>query len=246
MKRKAATQKTPKKDKKSKKSPVTRHQGGGNKSNLPAAWNPVGSEIKAVDLLPQNYVINVGGGGSETVILLNGVQTGAGFFNRVGARIEMRNLHVRGLLRNIATGIQDVMRMAIVYDRQPVGTLPVFTDIFLARTQTGATSGTGVAEVNLDNRDRFIILRDLEIYMPSVSNAANVLTNGPNYPGSDQESDINMFIKLKGLGTHFKSSSNPTTIGDIATGALYMICFGYAQSGSWQLQLGFRMRYDDK
>lgn len=244
MKRKATTQKTSGKDKKTKKAPVKQHAAA--KSNLPAAWNPVGAEIKAVDIVLGGLNCNAGGGGAEVVALLNGVQAGAGFFNRVGARIEMRNLHIRGVLRNAATGVQDTCRLAVVYDRQPTNGLPAFNTIFQSRDQAGTAATTGVSEINLDNRDRFIILRDVQYFTPAVTNTAGVLTNGPNYPGSDQESDVNIFIKLKGLGTHFNSTATPVTIANIATGALYIVVWSVINAASWQFYIGTRLRYDDK
>lgn len=202
-----------------------------------------GKEIKAVDIPYQ--IVSINQPATAIIALLNGVQTGTGFFNRIGSRIEMKSLHIRGVLRNGATAVQSFCRMAIVYDRQPTGALPIWSDIFQARDQTGTATNSTASGVNLDNRDRFVVVRDVQYFLPSVSNAAGVLTNGPSYPGSDQESDINIFIKLKGLVTHFKSSSNPATITDIATGALYFCTADQLNAGAWQWQLGFRLRYDD-
>jgi len=186
-------------------------------------------------------------GTGPTIILLNGIQSGSGFFNRIGARMEMRNLHMRGFIRNIATATEDYARILIIYDRQPTGSLAGLGPLFLqSRDQTGAATNTGSSEINLDNRDRFSIVRDIEWYLPSVTNTAGVLTNGPQYPGQDERHDINVFMKLKGLGTHFKSSSNPTTIADISTGALYAMFISQNNDNAWQADVGFRLRYDDK
>lgn len=212
---------------------------------LPGAWSPTGSEIKAIDIPQGDYSFRVPT--NTNIILLNGIQTGAAFFNRVGSRIEMKNLHIRGALRPSATnGENTSARMIILYDRQPTGALPVITDILLSRDQAGATTTTGHSEINLDNRDRFVILRDLMWYLPSSTNTAGVLTNGPNFPGDDEKFDVNVFIKLKELGTHFKSSTNPTAIGDIATGALYALFISEANDGTWSAKVSFRLRFDDK
>lgn len=214
---------------------------------MPGAFQPTGAEIKAIDIAEAIYSFRAPGTATG-LILLNGVQTGAGFFNRVGARIEMKNLHVRGKNINAATVASvSYLRIMIVYDRQPaVGALPVVTDILQSRDQTGAATTSGVSEINLDNRDRFIILRDLKYYAPSVSNAAGVLTNGPQFPGDDTHFDVDEFIKLKGLGTHFRSSSNPTTIADISTGALYAMFVSDGVDSAWAASVGFRLRYNDK
>jgi len=159
----------------------------------------------------------------------------------------MKNLHIRGVIENLVTsGIENVARLLIVYDRQPAGALPVIQDILQSRSQTGAATTTGNSEINLDNRDRFTIIRDLEWFLPSCTNTAGVLTNGPNFPGTDEKMDLNVFIKLKGLGTHYKSTSNPATIADIATGALYCCFVCTSNDATWDARVGFRLRYDDK
>lgn len=214
-------------------------------SMLPANFQPTGSEIKAIDIAQfDSFFISAATG--PQITLLNGVQAGTGFFNRVGARIEMRNIHLRGMITNAATAVQDAGRLLVVYDRQPTGSLPAYNVIFQTRDQAGATTSQGFSEINLDNRDRFTILRDERFYLPACTNTAGVLTNGPQYPGDDQEMDFNLFIKLRGLGTHFKSTSNPTTIADIATGALYLVTVSFQQDSKWKAQLSIRLRYDDK
>lgn len=225
--------------------PLTRANRVPMQRPLPTAFQPTGAEIKAIDIPSGPYNFETVAG-APTAILLNGIQTGAGFFNRVGARVEMKNLHIRGVIGNIATGVQGNARILIVYDRQPVGALPSVQDILQSRDQAGAATTSGNSEINLDNRDRFQILRDYEVYTPAVTYTAGVLTNGPQFPGNDDPFDVNVFIKLKGLGTHYKSSSNPTTIADISTGALYAMFVTTGTTDTWTFNGGFRLRYDDK
>lgn len=216
-----------------------------SQKQLPANWQPTGAEIKAIDIAAGSYLLRDPAVASD-VILLNGIAAGTGFFNRIGARAEMRNLHVRGTIANFATAANDSFgRVLIVYDRQPTGTLPVIADILQSRDQAGTASTSGVSEINLDNRDRFTILRDMEWFLPPCTNTAGVLTNGPNFPGTDNPFDVNMFIKLRGLGVHFKSTAAPTTIANIATGALYA-CFVATLDSVYVANVGFRLRFDDK
>lgn len=216
------------------------------KYQKPGALYQSGSEIKAIDI-PFGAQVFHTVAGTPTIALLNGVQTGAAFYNRVGSRIEMKNLHLRGSIVNIATSdAQQTGRIIIVYDRQPQGALPTFSDIFQSRDQQGTASTTWASEINLDQRDRFVIIRDIQYFLPSVTNTVGVLTNGPNYPGKDQEMDVNIFVKLKGLITHFKSSTNPTVIGDVAAGALYLVNVISTNDATWQLGISSRLRFDDK
>jgi len=213
---------------------------------LPGNFVPTGAEIKAIDIALAAYNLKQPSVASN-IILLNGIQAGTGFFNRVGARTEMKNLHIRGIIQNQATSVQESLaRILIVYDRQPVGALPIIADILQSRSQVGTASTSGMSEINLDNRDRFVIIRDMEFFLPTCTNTAGVLTNGPAFPGDGTPFEINEFIKLRGLGTHYKSTSNPTTIADIATGSLYAAFVSEGTDATWTATVGFRLRYNDK
>lgn len=208
----------------------------------PASLTSHSREIKAIDV---NVTASMAIPGSITFNLLNGVQAGAAFYNRVGSRIEMKSVHIRGYIRNMTTCIDDVARFLVVYDRQPNGAFPNITDIIQSRDQQGATANTGVSPINLDQRDRFVILRDYQVYLPSVTNTAGVLTNGPAHQCNGNPLEFSMFIKLKGLVTHYKSSSNPTTVADINTGGLYALCLCFNDDSKWRCQFSSRLRFDD-
>lgn len=213
--------------------------------STPAFFAARGSEIKAIDIATVAYAFRLPATATN-VILLNGVQTGTGFFNRVGSRIEMKNLHIRGYVRYAATNGGSVLRMLIVYDRQPVGALPTISDVLQTRDQSGTATTAGASEINLDNRDRFTIVRDMEYYAPPCTYTGGVLTNGPQFPGQDDKQwDVNEFIKLKELATHFKSTANPATITDISTGALYAFFVTSGTDSALEFAGGFRLRYND-
>lgn len=203
-----------------------------------------GAEIKAIDLPDATYGFIAPAGGTQ-IILLNGVQTGVGFFNRVGSRIEMRSLRVRGFIYYAVTSVQDTVRMIIVYDRQPTGALPTVANLLQARDQAGASTNAGSNEINLDNRDRFTILRDYQVTTPSCTVAAGVCTNGPAWSDGNC-AQVDLYIKLKGLVTHYNSTANPCTITNIATGALYCYFVGDTQSNTIGFNGNFRLRFDDK
>jgi len=209
-----------------------------------ATFQPTSSEIKAIDIAETNYVFRDPNSASA-IYLLNGIQTGAGFYNRVGSRIEMKNLQLNGFLgpNSAATSTTPTnLRVLIVYDRQPTGALPVISDILQDRDQLGAASTGGLSHINLDNRDRFSILRDMRWAVPTVT--AGVVTGVA--PGVGDTWTVNVFMKLKGLGVHYKSSTNPCTIADIATGALYAAFVAETNDSDWVMEAGFRLRYDDK
>lgn len=214
-------------------------------TRVPAYFSSSGREIQAIDIAQADYTFREPTTASN-IVLLNGVQSGDAFYQRNGARITMRNLHIRGTVFNAATSTVCGLRLLIVYDRQPTGGLPTIQDILQSRTQAGVASTAAFSEINLDFRERFGILRDMQWYAPSVTNTAGVLTNGPSFPGQDnQQWDINEFIRLRELITLFKSTNNPVTIANISTGALYA-CFVSSVDSTYQAKLGFRLRYNDK
>lgn len=212
---------------------------------IPSAVIPRGPEIKGIDI-PQTTYLFRGPATASNVILLNGIQTGTGLFNRIGDRIEMINLHIRGFIYNNATSTTSQGRMLIVYDRGPTGALPTIQTITASTDQTGATATTGVSEINLSQRGRFSIIRDMSYYFPPCTNTAGVLTNGPSYPSTeDQQFDVNEFIRLKNIGTMYSGTANPCTIANISVGALYAVFTSSGTDSAWGFNGGFRLRYGD-
>jgi len=213
-------------------------------TKTPAAFQPTGSEIKAIDIAEVTYVFRDPGTASS-IVLLNGIQTGSGFFNRIGARIEMMNLQMNGFLTPTVAGASTTpsnLRVLIVYDRQPVGALPVISDILQSRDQAGTATTGGLSHINLDFRDRFTIVRDMHWATPTVTaGVVSGISSGVGEPWT-----LNKFIPLNGFGTHFKSSSNPTTIADMSTGALYACFVTETNDQDWSIEIDFRLRYSDK
>jgi len=213
---------------------------------IPTGFFPKGPEVKAVDIAPAFYVFNAVA--TSNLILLNGIVPGNGYWNRIGGRVELKSLKIRGQVEPSGTCLAGGIRLMIVYDRQPTGALPAISNIIQSRDQLGATANSGTAELNLDQRDRYSIVRDIEWYTPSVTFAAGVETNvGAQDPGASESFCVNKYIPLKGLGTFFSGSSSPSTIADISTGALYALFFisGGSTASAWTGTLGFRLRYKD-
>lgn len=209
-----------------------------------------GAEIKSVDMPAvnagaDNLTKNVST--TATFDLLNGVQEGASFYNRVGRRTHMKSIHVTGELieSGNGAGVAEYDRIMLVYDRQPNGNFPAISDILLDYGNDGTTFTTAYSKMNLNNVERFAILRDQRIQIATnagvSSNVAGAITN------YGQQGNINWYVPLKDLETHYKSTTNPAAIGDIATGALYLVTFGsiaVATSG-FQFTYNARLRFID-
>jgi len=216
----------------------------------PGTFTSAKGEVKAIDIIEATYPLTLASGTNVNVALLNVVQEGTGFFNRVGRKIEMRSLHVTGIIQptGIANTTSDLCQWAIIYDRQPSApaALPIYQLIFGDYNAAGAFSSGEFSGLNLDNRDRFVVIRNKRLSLPSTTAVAG--TNPSQaVPADPTMLVINEFIKLKGLTTHYNGTANPITIANVTSGALYLVTQGGNAAGAqgWQANLQFRLRYDD-
>lgn len=143
---------------------------------------------------------------------LNSVLQGATSYNRIGAKILIKSVNVRGTFRLLGTApVSEAFRFMIVFDRQPNGAYPSLASV-LSDNISGATSFHSA--INMSYKDRFVILRDQYRTLSPAGNTALVISE---------------HIKTK-LETQYKA--NAGTIGDISTGALYLICFALTAPGA--------------
>lgn len=201
-------------------------------------------EVKSFDVTPANADVPLPGGavGAEPAAFaglceLNCVQAGNAFYQRIGTKINVKSVMCRFQFVNsivTATGafseLPAVLRYMVVYDRQTNAAFPAMTDI-LQNNDTGAV--TLGSSVNITNRDRFVVLRDKQVELDYAN---------------QQSCWITEYIKCPSLDVQFKSSTD--TIGDITTGAIYLMVFGVYQHGpsmtSAQIQnIQARVRYFD-
>jgi len=157
---------------------------------------------------------------------LNLVPPGSGSWNRVGRRICMKNLRIKGNLLQtyalIATTnniLGNYVRMVVVWDRQPSsGSVPTYDTIF-GNTDQAGTESTGIlSTLKYDNMQRFRVLRDTVINCPAdttpgLAGTQNLVTNC--YPFDE-------YIKLPNLESTYSGQTATQTIADISTGALYV------------------------
>lgn len=152
-------------------------------------------------------------GGNEPAVAfsglteLNAVPQGATSFNRIGTKIVIKNITFSCLFQLLGTIPASAnVRYLIVYDAQPNGAFPAYTDILSNNVTSGATHYSGV---NMSNRARFTILRDRQFTLDENGG------NGSQYTAKE-------FIRTK-LECQYRT--NTATIGDITTGALYFMAF---------------------
>lgn len=181
--------------------------------------------------------------------VLNLIQPGNGSWNRVGRKVHLRSLRLRFIANHKysldgTTTAANTLRMIVVWDKQPSGAaIPAFDTIFGVTSQLGTESTTFLNPTRYDNMDRFQILRD-KCWDSNPQFPATAVTQGSTNICVDE------FIKLGNREVVFSGQSNPMTIADISTGALYVIFRSERQSAdglnNWNInESNARVRYND-
>lgn len=167
---------------------------------------------------------------------------GSDFNNRIGRKTLIKSIYVRGFvaLKNavslnfIEEAPAQLGRMILFIDNQPNGAAPAVTDLLSEALST--------SQLNPNNRDRFKIIKDKEfVFDPLVVSATDAtgVQNRTIHP-------IKIYKKLN-IETIF-NSTNAGTIGDINTGAFYMLWIGSFNSvggGIPEAVVSTRIRFDD-
>ena len=133
--------------------------------------------------------------------MLNNIDLGSGTSQRTGRRVEMISLYLRITFALGATETSTVIRYIIFYDKQTNGALLGASDIIDANTVT--------AHLNMDNRQRFEVLRDKTITM-------NLLVDtSPQFVFRKE------FIKLRCRDVIYNGTAGG--VADINTGGLFIM-----------------------
>jgi hypothetical protein len=153
------------------------------------------------------------------------------------------------VINQTLTSQDSIGRLMVLYDRQPNGGTPIFSDILQNVDQSDNTYSSSICGLNLNNRERFTVLMDQELYMPPMVVSAGVpQANWPMWPTPNKGCLLSRFIKLKGLVTQYKSDSVPSLAADIATGAIWIFSMSGLTAGLETLNLYWssRLRYIDQ
>ncbi|AJD07546.1 capsid protein [Sewage-associated circular DNA virus-26] len=205
-----------------------------------ATWVP--------DAFPQK-VLNADSNGAFQAINL--IQQGNGISQRIGNKINLKSVRLRFSLdpTTVTTASPTDTRVMLVYDRQPNGLYPSLNDFLNGVSQSNALlNPSGLAlcssNINPNNFERFTVLMDKSITLPSSQASSNF---GPTGDGQNSPWWIDEYIKCKGLPVTYKANSAPSVIGDIATGTLFLFCVGenVALGTSWSYRGQARLRYYD-
>jgi len=203
---------------------------------------PRGTEIKSVDRSDFSDFFVIGSIKSLVV-----PEEGSSFYNRIGRETRGLSLHFCGWIKPtynnaMNTHIQ-ALRYMILYDRQPNGSLPTVSQVLLDYAPDGNTSTNVLSGINMNNKDRFVVLRDRKLVAPAVGpNGAFTLDTNGGTTAKTENWEVNDYLDLNGLQSNYQSSNG--SIGDVTTGSfiLLTIC---ADEHAWEMQWHVRFRFKD-
>jgi len=166
---------------------------------------------------------------------LNLIQQGDGAWNRVGRKIQLESVRLRGTITTIfvpqtttLNRISQTVRLILLWDAEPHGSAAeAFDSVFNSVDQVGNRQTRLYAPVNPDKRERYRIIRDMSFSM----NAQLALSGGTENK-EYQKLVIDEFIPLKGLTSVYSVTSDPLTIASVQTGALYLIMRAHTDNTS--------------
>lgn len=204
-----------------------------------------------MDTIANNQILN----DTARFSVFNVVLPGNEFFQRVGNTIKMKSLRIEGFIdptgANTTLTPPDRLRVAVVYDRQPNGAFPQYSDIWTSTSATGTTQSTSYDFTNPSNFDRFRVLRDMKIDLAPcgiVTAGVPSLANNPSqFVDTQHKYMVNMYIRLPNLESRFNTGTTGT-ISDIASGSLFMCVVTTnttVTTPGWQFQFSSRLRYCD-
>jgi len=180
---------------------------------LPRPVGRPGTEVKSVDVNPAafNVVALAAVAFAEPATMtgyseLNDILQGAGVYQRVGTRVTIKSIHVKlQITGQTPATTNTLMRTILVYDRQTNGAAPAIATIFSDQIAGGGVATLFNAGLNIANRSRFSIIRD---DIRAISFGSESIATYKTY--------------AKGAWP-VEYSASGGTIGDIATGAIYLI-----------------------
>lgn len=210
---------------------AARHMAIAGYGSLSGGRMPKG-ELKVVDNID---VVGECSSTGATITALNLCAQGDDIGNRVGRQINMKSVQIRGIIKPATAGSNNasLVRVVLLYDRQPQPTvgLPASTDIL--------TTASSYGMVNLDNRERFTVLRDSTFALGN-SVAATGYAESPNI------ACVDMYVKLAGARTTYNTTAG--TIAAVSTGSLLLLCIGdqtHASGAYFVCEFSSRLRFYD-
>jgi len=183
-------------------------------------------ELKSVDVATVNLAANTTG----AVLLLNGVERGTAYNQRVGNQYSIKSISMKLMSKVTATtGIEQTHRIMLVWDKHTNATA---LDPAVLLTSVSVT-----AHKAIQYRTRFWVLMDKTVHLNGIAEAGVDNPNGTRH--------IDWYKKIT-LNVQ-NNDSNAATVADITSGSLYLIVIGTVAAGATAGSLtgSTRLRFSD-
>lgn len=195
-------------------------------------------ELKSVDS-SGTIALDNSGLGTGHVALINGLFTGVERYQRVGRRVTAKRINIRCYIYTSAASpavVDDIFRFAVVFDEQP-STIAAVTSASLWAQVTNA----GVVSTNMlsfNNRDNSMRYKTLRSHMVQI--------NAETQAGETYKERILWEWDIPVNYTTQYNAGNTGLIGDITTGALYLVAHGNNSAvAQWSVDYSIRYKYFD-
>lgn len=197
--------------------------------------NYVRPEYKVIDTLSGSLNPYNAGLGTGQFILLNGCSPGDGLSSRDGREITIKSLQLQFYYAtSVNITVPSLVRYVLFIDKSPMGVVPTVAQL-LEITDTSFPIASAYRD--LDNRKRFVILRDGKL---NIAPQRNISTTNNRF--------IKTVVKFKKM--YLRTVYNAGTAGtivDINQGAIYFYIFSDNSSVSYPdtCQIYSRIRFVD-
>lgn len=197
-------------------------------------------EVKSVDISLGTLTI---ASASQNAVPLYDSASGADLYQRIGRKVNLKSVRVRGYFVPANTGgsvAAENIRVILYTDNQfTSGSTGATTDLLQDLDDGGATHLNPLSGVNLNNRDRFKILRDMYTQMPFIAQADSVIEIGTQGGTVKEIITVDWFVNLRG----FEISHSGNAAGDITKGNVCLQAIGGV--GNWTFTFTSRVRFTD-
>jgi len=175
----------------------------------------------------------------DTGTTLNAVPQGTGDSQRVGRQITIKSIEMTGVIQSDQTGLSpDTVAIWLVLDKQANGANPTVAQVVAPDPVDDTVPSLPIAHPNLENSDRFVLLR--KWVSSTYSNYANSLGT-PALPVHQQF----RFYKKVDIPIDFDSSASTGVLGTIRSNNLILLASAYVNDSTIIFDGITRIRYID-
>lgn len=180
-------------------------------------------ETKTVDTSTGVLNFDTNSAVANCMKLLNTIPTGTSTVTRIGKRVALKAISIRGQVQAASAGTINKVSLLLIYIRTPnqAATLPAVTEILVTQNSSALT--------NRDNASKFQILRRWDF----------IINGNSTTPATGNEMhNLNEFINLGMKPSTWTSASTAGTIAEFEEGALILLSVGDQTNGATTTPVG--------